>query len=42
MKLGRSITWDHGKGQVVGDPEANRLLRRPYRSPWVHPDPANV
>jgi predicted dehydrogenase len=42
MKLGRSITWDHAKGQVVGDDEANALLRRPYRSPWVHPDPATV
>ena len=42
MKLGRSITWNHATGQVVGDPEANKLLRRPYRSPWVHPDPKNV
>jgi predicted dehydrogenase len=42
MKLGRSLTWDAMKGKVVGDDEANRLLRRPYRSPWVHPDPAKV
>jgi predicted dehydrogenase len=42
MKLGRSLQWDHAKGMVVGDPEANKLLRRPYRAPWVHPDPANV
>ena len=42
MKLGRSITWDHAKGVVVNDAEANRLLRRPYRSPWVHPDPRTV
>ena len=42
MQLGRSLTWDHGKGLVVGDAEANRLLRRPYRAPWVHPDPAKV
>jgi len=24
------------------DAEANKLLRRPYRSPYVHPDPAKV
>jgi predicted dehydrogenase len=42
MKLGRSMQWDHAKGVVVGDAEANRLLRRPYRAPWVHPDPARV
>ena len=42
MQLGRSLTWDHAKGVVVGDAEANRLLRRPYRAPWVHPDPAKV
>jgi predicted dehydrogenase len=42
MKLGRSLTWDHAKGVVVGDDEANRLLRRPYRAPWAHPDPATV
>jgi predicted dehydrogenase len=40
MQLGRSLEWDHAKGLVVRDDEANRLLRRPYRSPWVHPEPA--
>jgi predicted dehydrogenase len=42
MQVGRSLTWDHAKGVVVGDDEANKLLRRPYRSPWVHPDPKTV
>jgi len=42
MQLGRSLKWDPVKGQVIGDEEANRLLRRPYRAPWVHPEPANV
>jgi predicted dehydrogenase len=39
MKLVRSLTWDPAKQQVEGDDEANKLLRRPYRSPWVHPEP---
>jgi predicted dehydrogenase len=38
MKLGRSLAWDPTKGQIIGDDEANKLLRRPYRSPWVHPE----
>ena len=42
MKLGRTLEWDHVNGRVVGDDEANRLLRRPYRSPWVHPEPGTV
>ena len=40
MQLGRSLTWDPIKGQVTGDGEANRLLRRTYRAPWPHPEPA--
>src|SRR4030095_8238102 len=40
MQLGRSLAWDQTKGMVKGDEEANRLLRRPYRAPWVHPEPA--
>ena len=42
MGLGRSLQWDLAKGVVVGDAEANRLLRRPYRAPWVHPEPGGV
>jgi len=38
MQLGRSFAWDSALGQVAGDAEANRLLRRPYRAPWVHPE----
>jgi predicted dehydrogenase len=37
MKLGRALTWDAQAGQVAGDDEANRLLTRPYRAPWIHP-----
>ncbi len=42
LKLGRSLTWDPAKQQVVGDAEANRLLRRAYRKPWTHPEPDKV
>ncbi len=42
MKLGRAITWDATKQRVVGDDEANKLLRRPYRRPWIHPEPVSV
>jgi hypothetical protein len=42
LKLGRSLTWDAKAGRIVGDEEANRLLQRPYRAPWIHPDPESV
>ena len=42
MQLGRSLQWDHANGVVVRDPEANKLLQRPYRGPWVHPHPKTV
>jgi predicted dehydrogenase len=42
MKLGRTLAWDAAAGRVVGDAEANRLLRRAYRQPWVHPEPGTV
>ncbi len=38
VKLGRSLAWDPVQGRVKDDEEANRLLRRPYRAPWVHPE----
>jgi hypothetical protein len=38
QQLGRTLSWDAAKGQVASDDEANRLLRRPYRAPWVHPE----
>lgn len=42
MTLGRTLRWDAKKHEVIGDEEANKLLARPYRAPWVHPDPATV
>ncbi len=41
-QLGRSLKWDATTGMVMGDKEANKLLRRPYRAPWVHPEAAKV
>ena len=38
LKLGRTLTWDAEKQCVVDDAEANKLLRRPYRRPWTHPE----
>ena len=37
FKLGRSLEWDGEKERVIGDPEADRLLRRAYRAPWQYP-----
>jgi predicted dehydrogenase len=38
MKLGgRALAWDAAKQEVSGDAEANQLLNRPYRAPWLHP-----
>jgi predicted dehydrogenase len=36
-RVGRSINWDGSKEQITGDAEANKLLSRPYRGPWVYP-----
>lgn len=37
LKIGRSVEWDGEREVVIGDPEANKLLRRKYRKPWVYP-----
>lgn len=37
LSLGRSVVWDPAKGQCVGDDDANDLLLRPYRAPYIHP-----
>ncbi|MBC8151451.1 MAG: Gfo/Idh/MocA family oxidoreductase [Bacteroidetes bacterium] len=42
MKTGRPIVYDPQKREIVGDREANAMLQRPYRQPWVHPDPKRV
>lgn len=42
MDLGRALVYDPKKRIVVDDPEATKRLRRPYRAPWVHPEPDKV
>jgi len=42
MYLQRPLVYDPKKMQVVDDPEATQLLRRPYREPWTHPEPKNI
>jgi hypothetical protein len=42
MQLGRTLKWDPVKHEVVGDAEANALLARPYRAPYVHPTATRV
>jgi predicted dehydrogenase len=34
LKTGRKLVWDASKEEIVNDPEANQLLKRPYRKPW--------
>jgi len=42
MAAGRALRWDPQKGTIADDPDAQKLMRRPYRGPWVHPEPGAV
>jgi hypothetical protein len=42
MQLGRTLSFDPLKHVVPGDPQATAMLRRPYREPWIHPEPNQV
>lgn len=35
--IGARITWDEKTEQIVNNPAATALLKRPYRAPWKHP-----
>jgi hypothetical protein len=37
-RVGRALTFDGTKERFVGDAEANRLLTREYREPFVVPE----
>ena len=34
IRTGRKITWDEKTEQIVGDPQASRMLSRAMRAPW--------
>lgn len=34
LLTGRKLVWDAEREEIVGDPEANQMLLRPYRAPW--------
>jgi len=34
IRVGRKIAFDPVKEEVIGDPEANRLVDQPMRAPW--------
>jgi hypothetical protein len=34
---GARIRWDREKLDIIGNPEAQKLLKRPYRPPYKHP-----
>ena len=39
-RVGRSLTFDPQKEQILGDAEANKLIRREYRNHWGTPQGA--
>jgi predicted dehydrogenase len=36
-QAGGRVEWDRSRHEIVGNPQASALLRRPYRAPWRHP-----
>ena len=37
FRLNRQVKWDVEAEKVVGDPEAQNYISRPYRAPWKFP-----
>lgn len=42
MQTGRALVYDPKRRELVGDPDATKLLRRAYRGPWQHPEADRV
>ena len=38
LRIGRRINWDREKEEIIGDPEAQKLVMREYRAPWKLPE----
>lgn len=38
IEVGRKIRWDPVSETIIGDPQAERLLSRAYRKPWILPE----
>jgi predicted dehydrogenase len=37
FRLNRRVQWDAAGERVVGDPDAQKLINKPYRAPWSLP-----
>jgi hypothetical protein len=35
IRAGRKIVWDPVREEIVGDPDASRLMHRAHRAPWT-------
>lgn len=42
LQTGETLEWDPESHLITNVPEANKLLQRPYRQPWIHPTPDSV
>jgi predicted dehydrogenase len=42
MTVGRTLSYDSKRHEVIGDKEATKLLKRDYRAPYKHPLPTSV
>jgi hypothetical protein len=34
IRLGQKVVWDSKQGRVIGNPNAEPLVMRPYREGW--------
>jgi predicted transposase YbfD/YdcC len=34
---GATVKWDQSRNEIIGNPEASKLLKREYREKYRHP-----